>query len=265
MIPCEYCSKTINIHQYDWHTRQCAENHRHRPTGRTTTNSLETLLPCEICNETFPFDQLNAHQTECQRQRQAAVPPIALKSIVGATIYPDTWNLTSYENLTRHILDQNSDEYVRVAAKFNETLKQNRIIQIERIQNTRWYRQYDAHRDDFIDRYGRSTEELLFHGCRGESAELIIKDCFNRSHATRCAVGQGIYFARNAAISLSYTQPDANRNRHMFLARVLVGKTTGGNSATKVCPAGFDTTGGGDVFVTYHDAQAYGEYLITFQ
>ena len=20
MIPCEYCSKTINIHQYDWHT-----------------------------------------------------------------------------------------------------------------------------------------------------------------------------------------------------------------------------------------------------
>ena len=27
-----------------------------------------------------------------------------------------------------------------------------------------WYRQYDAHRDDFIDRYGRSTEELLFHG-----------------------------------------------------------------------------------------------------
>ena len=50
-----------------------------------------------------------------------------------------------------------------------------------------------------------------------------------------------------------------------FLARVLVGKTTTGNQATRVCPEGFDTTGGGTVFVTYHDAQAYGEYLIAFR
>jgi hypothetical protein len=50
----------------------------------------------------------------------------------------------------------------------------------------------------------------------------------------------------------------------VFLARVLVGKTTGGSPTTRVCPPGFDTTGGGNVFVTYHDAQAYGEYLITF-
>ena len=27
-----------------------------------------------------------------------------------------------------------------------------------------WFRQYDAHRDDFIERYGRSTEQWLFHG-----------------------------------------------------------------------------------------------------
>jgi hypothetical protein len=51
---------------------------------------------------------------------------------------------------------------------------------------------------------------------------------------------------------------------YFFLARVLVGKTTGGNKSTRICPPGFDTTGGGAVFVTYHDAQAYGEYLITF-
>jgi hypothetical protein len=50
-----------------------------------------------------------------------------------------------------------------------------------------------------------------------------------------------------------------------FLARVLVGKTTAGNQSTRICPEGFDTTGGGTVFVTYHDAQAYGEYLIAFR
>lgn len=50
----------------------------------------------------------------------------------------------------------------------------------------------------------------------------------------------------------------------LYLARVLVGKTAPGDQSTRVCPPGFDTTGGGTVFVTYHDAQAYGEYLITF-
>ena len=70
---------------------------------------------------------------------------------------------------------------------------------------TGWYRQYDAHKDDFIERYDKSTEEWLFHGelfilyslvlfrllkttgCRrAESAEAIIRDCFNRSHAVNC-------------------------------------------------------------------------------
>jgi hypothetical protein len=50
-----------------------------------------------------------------------------------------------------------------------------------------------------------------------------------------------------------------------FSARVLVGRTTTGNGSTRVCPPGFDTTGGKDVFVTYHDAQAYGQYLITYR
>ena len=49
-----------------------------------------------------------------------------------------------------------------------------------------------------------------------------------------------------------------------FSARVLVGKTTAGNPSTRVCPPGFDTTGARGVYVTYHDAQAYGQYLITY-
>jgi hypothetical protein len=97
------------------------------------------------------------------------------------------------------------------------------------------------------------------------------------------AVGQGIYFATQAAISLGYTSPDPQGLRHMFLgeytrslilaiefcsplsARVLVGKTTRGDRSTRVCPPGYDTTGGKDVFVTYHDAQAYAQYLIVFR
>lgn len=52
----------------------------------------------------------------------------------------------------------------------------------------------------------------------------------------------------------------------MFLARVLIGKTYIGNSSMKVPPEGFDTTTDGThIFVVYHDAGAYGEYLITYR
>jgi hypothetical protein len=52
----------------------------------------------------------------------------------------------------------------------------------------------------------------------------------------------------------------------MFLARVLIGKTCKGDSTMKVVPAGFDTTTDGQhIFVVYHDAGAYADYLITYK
>lgn len=52
----------------------------------------------------------------------------------------------------------------------------------------------------------------------------------------------------------------------MFFARVLVGKTTKGHMSMKTPPQGFDsTTDDNHIFVTYHDAQAYGDYLITYK
>lgn len=52
----------------------------------------------------------------------------------------------------------------------------------------------------------------------------------------------------------------------MFLVRVLIGKTCIGNSTMKVVPNGYDTTtDGSHIFVVYHDAGAYAEYLITYK
>jgi hypothetical protein len=52
----------------------------------------------------------------------------------------------------------------------------------------------------------------------------------------------------------------------MFLAKVLIGKTIVGNSSMKYCPTGYDTTtDGSHIYVTYHDAQAFGHYLITYK
>ncbi|CAF0814856.1 unnamed protein product [Rotaria sordida] len=264
LIPCEYCGDQVNIEDWSWHTEQCQEAEKQRIENRIRQNALisnDILIPCEICKESFPFQDFEAHQTECQRKQAASFSAGA----VGIFPLPDYWDQSSLHNLSRYILQPNTEEYKFVADNFHKTLPSNQIVQIERIQNRRWYRQYDAHKDDFIERYGTSTEQWLFHGCKSQSVDAIISDCFNRSHAVRCAAGQGIYFATQASTSLSYTQPDSNNLRHMFMARVLIGKTTAGSQSTRVCPPGFDTTGGGTMFVTYHDAQAYGEYLIVFR
>jgi len=78
--------------------------------------------------------------------------------------------------------------------------------------------------------------------------------------------GFGVYFSSNAVYSHKYTRTNANGERCMFLARVLVGKTTKGDSSMKTRPLGFDsTTDNNHIFVTYHDAQAFAEYLITYK
>ncbi|CAF0939565.1 unnamed protein product [Rotaria sordida] len=267
LVPCEYCNKQVNAHDLEWHTRQCADKYRRQI--QKLQNNETTLIPCGYCNAQVNALEWELHTKRCRhKQSLSAFQPNALHDEVFGTIYslPKHWDLSALNNLTRYILDPETEEYKFVANNFHQTLPLNQIVQIERIQNRRWYRQYDAHKEDFIERYGKSTERWLFHGCReSRSAEAIIHDCFNRSHAVNCAVGQGIYFATQAMISHGYTQPDANRLRHMFMARVLVGRTTVGSSSTRICPPGFDTTGGGNVFVTYHDAQAYGEYLIVYK
>ncbi len=78
--------------------------------------------------------------------------------------------------------------------------------------------------------------------------------------------GFGVYFSSNAVYSHGYTSTNANGERCMFVARVLIGKTTKGDTSMKTRPLGFDsTTDGNHITVTYHDAQAYAEYLIIYK
>ncbi|CAF3979760.1 unnamed protein product [Rotaria sp. Silwood1] len=128
--------------------------------------------------------------------------------------------------------------------------------------------QYIAHKEDFERRLKKNTEKSLYHGCPEQAANLIIEDCFNRSFAGKNGTlyGFGVYFSSNAAYSHGYTSLNTSGERCMFIARVLIGNTTVGNSSMKTRPLGFDsTTDGNHIFVTYHDAQALAEYLITYK
>ncbi len=87
-----------------------------------------------------------------------------------------------------------------------------------------------------------------------------------------------MYFARDASYSRGYAQPGPNQHRHMYLARVLTGEFTVGQSSMLVPPSKpneqnrhvlydstVDSVGNPSIFVVYNDAQAYAAYLITFQ
>lgn len=88
--------------------------------------------------------------------------------------------------------------------------------------------------------------------------------------------GKGVYFAVNAQYSArGYSQPDASGTKRMYVARVLTGRYTKGEAQMKnPPPRANDPTDRYDslvdncqkpnMFVIFHDDQAYPEYLITF-
>ena len=92
------------------------------------------------------------------------------------------------------------------------------------------------------------------------------------------AYGRGVYFARDASYSSqsTYSPSDANGCKYIYLARVLAGEFAVGNSSMIVPPqkdpqdqailfdSVVDNTSNPQIFVVFHDAQAYPEYLIIF-
>lgn len=80
------------------------------------------------------------------------------------------------------------------------------------------------------------------------------------------AYGNGCYFATQSSYSINgYSKPDASGFKYIYQARVLVGKMAPGQSGLKEPPQGFDSVGNAQMVIVFHDAQAYPEYLITFQ
>ena len=91
--------------------------------------------------------------------------------------------------------------------------------------------------------------------------------------------GNGVYFALDASYSArsTYSPPDINGFRYMYLTRVLVGEYTDGRQGfltppvknpsdpTDTYDSVVDQTANPRIFVVFYDWQCYPEYLITFQ
>ena len=108
------------------------------------------------------------------------------------------------------------------------------------------------------------------HGCRVSALYAFIYVYF-----TGTRFGQGVYFARDASLSLYYTKK-GDLQRYMYLVKVLIGQYCQGDGEMKVPPpkdsnrpeilydSTVDKTVNPEQFVIYYDNQCYPDYLITF-
>ena len=128
---------------------------------------------------------------------------------------------------------------------------------------------------------GREPEERqLFHGTKPDTVEAICQQGFDwrmcGKHGT--SYGKGSYFACKANYSHCYTASTGMSRGHkqMFLARVVVGSYTRGNSSLTRPPpkdpfnphALYDSccndTHNPALFVVFENGQSYPEFLITY-
>ncbi|XP_078603208.1 protein mono-ADP-ribosyltransferase PARP14-like [Branchiostoma floridae x Branchiostoma japonicum] len=172
------------------------------------------------------------------------------------------------------IVKSSSAEYNTVSGKFGL----GNIVSIERVQNPTLWSQYCAQKQKIsLKNPGINIDQDLWHGSSADSCVKIYHNGFNRSYAGvhGTAIGKGTYFAVSPSYPADrgFASLDASGHKRMFLAKVLTGLSTPGNSSMIVPPPRpgggpldtYDsTTDGASMFCVFHDAQAYPEYLITF-
>ncbi|KAI8486738.1 positive regulation of interleukin-4-mediated signaling pathway [Branchiostoma belcheri] len=242
-------------------------------------------------NEDCEIDFKAMRVTLKQSKRSFPVQRRDKKADVGGGL-PSTWDPQPQDRSTKQLklchivhLKSGSQEYRTVAGKFTNSLQGMRatIVSIERVQNPTLWRHYCAQRQKVAQINPRRTvEQELWHGTKKEVTEVITHNGFNRSYSggnVGCWEGQGSYFALKAAYSTKdyYSVPDpTTKHKKMFLCKVTTGEYTKGAADMTKAPmrsdkpnVPFDSTvndvNNPTVFVIFHDAQAYPEYLITFK
>ncbi|KAJ8007573.1 hypothetical protein DPEC_G00095440 [Dallia pectoralis] len=192
---------------------------------------------------------------------------------------PPYWdNMATGQMLKKVQLIPTSPEYQQVSNGFQSTTAaQFSVLKIERVQNIFLWQAYAVCLQRFRAKNGPDGvgEKTLYHGTKAETCDAIERSGFDRSYATTTVHGVGMYFALDASYSANprYTPPDQVGLRRMYVARVLTGHYTVGNSTMRHTPRRTSTDNYDSLvdnqrrptmFVTFHDDQAYPEYLITF-
>ncbi|KAG7233895.1 hypothetical protein INR49_006457 [Caranx melampygus] len=195
--------------------------------------------------------------------------------------FPQHWDPIPPNNLCHAVIIQaGTAEYNEVQSLFQASCKRT-ITKIERIQNPGLWKSLQIKKHEMDQRNGhQNNERRLFHGTCHTTVNYINYHGFNRSYAGKNAAcyGNGTYFAVNASYSAqdTYSRPNQNGEKCMYLCRVLTGDFTRGQQNMIVPPAKgsssidkydsvVDNVSAPSMFIVFHDTQACPEYLITFK
>lgn len=198
--------------------------------------------------------------------------------------FPATWQQQPKDKTYgKTEISSNDAEFKAVTKRIMETKGSSvkNILKIERIENRTQYRLYMVQKKDMEDRNRPprvENERILWHGTVKDSLNNIFSYGFNRAYCGKNEFffGRGVYFARDFSYSAqtTYSRPDPDGTKYIFMCRVLTGTFTVGNKEMiepEMKPGtnfrhdctvnNFDEP---TIFVVFKDAQAYPEYLVSF-
>uniref|UniRef100_H2P9K0 Poly [ADP-ribose] polymerase n=1 Tax=Pongo abelii TaxID=9601 RepID=H2P9K0_PONAB len=229
----------------------------------------------------FQPELLNVFYDSMEKRDLSASPNF--QSTFSMTTYnlPENWTDMNHQLFCMVQLDPGQSEYNTIKDKFTQTCSSYAIEKIERIQNAFLWQSYQVKKRQMdIKNVYKNNERLLFHGTDADSVPHVNQYGFNRSHAGKNAVsyGKGTYLAVDASYSAkdTYSKPDSNGRKHMYVVQVLTGVFTKGcaglvtpppknpHNPTDLFDSVTDNTQSPKLFVVFFDNQAYPEYLITF-
>ncbi|KAL0993426.1 hypothetical protein UPYG_G00107720 [Umbra pygmaea] len=192
---------------------------------------------------------------------------------------PTHWDAMTDKTWESFPIQPGTPEHNDILGLFKATCTNN-VLKIERIQNISLWKAYLIKKKDIEVKNGhQNNEKRLFHGTSSDIIDNINTNGFNRSFAGKNAAvyGNGTYFAVNASYSAddTYSIPDTQGHKHMYLCYVLTGDFTEGkkemivppaksNSSSQLYDSLTDNQTKPNMFIIFHDIQAYPAYLITF-
>ncbi|KAM9287600.1 protein mono-ADP-ribosyltransferase PARP14 isoform 2-T2 [Morus bassanus] len=241
----------------------------------------KTHLTVKINKKNYKVD-LNTLQANDDQGRTINIQRVSKNEDKQSVELPLQWEDMQRQRVKLVNLKPSCLEYVGVQSKFKKTCPSFVIEKIERIQNPFLWQTYQIKKSSLCTKNkSQNNEKLLFHGTAASSLSTINYNGFNRGFAGKnaAAIGKGTYFAVDASYSAqdSYSRPDMNGRRYMYLARVLTGQYCAGSTGlitpppknpadpTDLYDSVVDDVHNPTMFVIFNDIQAYPEYLITFR
>ncbi|XP_077565391.1 protein mono-ADP-ribosyltransferase TIPARP-like isoform X2 [Stigmatopora nigra] len=201
---------------------------------------------------------------------------------LGSTLSPPFWRVGLGADFGLMNVPVGSQVFMSVREFFFNTIPENEvdIVDIQQVQNFAHWEKYQRHKAYLEGKHAGSdvrVEYHLFHGTTLQAAKSICRNNFDPSLAgpNGRALGYATYFSSMASLSHSYAVKTTDGMRHMFLAKVLVGRITKGKPEYHLPPphgstfdfydACVDCEFNPRIFAIFSSWQCYPSYLIRYR